>query len=123
MKEYLKMSDVFPEGVLAYHGDEYNGWSIIERPEYGSIDESGDGGFEAKTADYVVHAINSHDELVEINIALLQALKSITQIDWRRTIAGLDRPTDFAERQAALHAFNSAVKIAKEAIKNIEEIK
>ena len=123
MKEYLKMSDVFPEGVSAYHGDEYNGWSIVERPEHGSIDESGDGGFEAKTADYVAHAINSHDELVEINIALLQALKAITQIDWRRTIAGLDRPTDFAEREAALQAFGSAVGIARKAIKNIEEIK
>ena len=77
MEKYLKMSDVFPKGVLAYHGEEYNGWSIIESVGGDSIDESGDGGFESKTADYVAHAINTHDELVAMNKELLAALEHL----------------------------------------------
>lgn len=77
MEKYLKMSDLFEGGVTANHGDEYNGWSVVETSCGLSIDESGDGGFEAMTADYVAHAINSHDELVAMNKELLAALEVI----------------------------------------------
>lgn len=63
MDKYLKMADVFEGGVVANHGGDFNGWSVIETPLGRSIDESGDGGFTQRTADYVSHAINSHDEL------------------------------------------------------------
>ena len=77
MKKYLKMSDLFEGGVTANHGDEYNGWSVVETSCGLSIDESGDGGFEAMTADYVAHAINNHDELVAMNKELLAALEKV----------------------------------------------
>lgn len=77
MKQYLKMADVFEGAVTANHGDNYNGWSVVETSHGLSIDESGDGGFEAKTADYVAHAINSHDELVQMRQDLLEALEAV----------------------------------------------
>ena len=77
MKEYLKMSDVFDGEVVANHGCEFNGWSAVETSLGLSIDESGDGGFNEKTADYVAHAINSHDELVQMSKELLAALESV----------------------------------------------
>lgn len=64
--------------------------------------------------------MKTNEELIETNKILLEALKSITQINWRSTIAGLDRPTDFAERQAALNAFYHAINIAKETINIVE---
>ena len=80
MKKYLKMSDLFEGGVTANHGDEYNGWSVVETSCGLSIDESGDGGFEAMTADYVAHAINNHDELVAMNKELLAALEEAKSV-------------------------------------------
>lgn len=64
-KEYLKMKDVFQQSVYVDSGDHYNGWSIVKHSDGCSIDESSDGGFYEKTADYIAHAINSHDELVD----------------------------------------------------------
>ena len=77
MEKYLKMSDLFEGGVTANHGDEYNGWSVVETSCGLSIDESGDGGFEAMTADYVAHAINTHDELVAMNKELLAVIERV----------------------------------------------
>ena len=56
MKEYLRMSDVFP--VEIYTDDE-SGSLIVD--DDGIILESFSGD---KVADYTLHAINSHDELV-----------------------------------------------------------
>lgn len=56
MKEYLRMSDVFP--VEIYTDDE-SGSLIVD--DDGIILESFSGD---KMADYTLHAINSHDELV-----------------------------------------------------------
>lgn len=56
MKEYLKMKDVFP--VEIYTDDE-SGSLIVD--DDGIILESFSGD---KVADYTLHAINSHDELV-----------------------------------------------------------
>lgn len=64
--------------------------------------------------------MKTNEELIETNKILLEALKSITQIKWRSTLAGLDRPTDFAEREAALLAFYHALDIAKETIQIVE---
>ena len=55
-KEYLKMADVFP--VEIYTDDE-SGSLIVD--DDGIILESFSGD---KIADYTLHAINSHDELV-----------------------------------------------------------
>ena len=57
MKEYLRMRDVFP--VEIYTDDE-SGSLIVD--DDGVILESFSGD---KVADYTLHAINSHDELVE----------------------------------------------------------
>ena len=57
MKEYLRMRDVFP--VEIYTNDE-SGSLIVD--DDGVILESFSGD---KVADYTLHAINSHDELVE----------------------------------------------------------
>ncbi|MGL4757406.1 MAG: hypothetical protein ACRCXB_34055 [Aeromonadaceae bacterium] len=69
MKEYLKMKDVFP--VEIYTDDE-SGSLIVD--DDGIILESFSGD---KVADYTLHAINSHDELVEINKELLSVLENL----------------------------------------------
>ena len=47
---------------------------------------------------------------------LLAALDDITKIKWRDGLAGIDRPTDFAERESAIRALGSAMIIARSAI-------
>lgn len=47
---------------------------------------------------------------------MLSALKDILSINLRDELEGLDRPTDFAERQAAIHALGKAKDIARKAI-------
>lgn len=64
MKEYLKMSDVFPGGVCVGTEEWMNGWFEVRHAGGTSIDESCDGGYSERDANYVAHAINSHDELV-----------------------------------------------------------
>lgn len=64
MKEYLKMSDVFPDGVYVGTEEWMNGWFEVRHVGGSSIDESCDGGYSERDANYVSHAINSHDELV-----------------------------------------------------------
>ena len=65
MKEYLKMSDVFPDGVYVCTEEWMNGWFEVRHVGGSSIDESCDGGYSERDATYVAHAINSHDELVD----------------------------------------------------------
>ena len=64
MKEYLRMSDVFPDGVCVGTEEWMNGWFEVRHAGGTSIDESCDGGYSERDANYVAHAINSHDELV-----------------------------------------------------------
>ena len=64
MKEYLRMSDVFPDGVYVGTEEWMNGWFEVRHVGGSSIDESCDGGYSERDANYVSHAINSHDELV-----------------------------------------------------------
>lgn len=63
MKQYLKMADVFPVEIRT---DDESGSLICD--EDGIILESFSGD---KVADYTLHAINSHDELVQMNQELL----------------------------------------------------
>ena len=69
MKQYLKMVDVFPVEIRT---DDESGSLICD--EDSVILESLSG---AKVADYTLHAINSHDELVEMNKDLLAALEDV----------------------------------------------
>ena len=68
MKDYLKMSDLFTCSVirgLNVHGPSIHG----ENGEFFACTYSND------VADYAAHAINSHDELVQMNQELLAALE------------------------------------------------
>lgn len=110
MEKYLKMSSYFI-GDVSINTD---GQICDDKYFRGSTDIA------EYYYDPICHAINSHDNLVEMNAVLIEALKSIVEINWRSTLAGLDRPTDFAERQAALNAFGKAVEVAKKTIKSVE---
>ena len=94
MKQYLKMSDVFKGKVK--EGLTVNGPSV-----------HGDNhAFYANTADkriavYASHAINSHDELVQMNQELLAALKRVvgdvrTLADHSYGVHGLHQNGDLA---------------------------
>ena len=74
MKEYLKMSDVFPDGVYVGTEEWMNGWFEVRHVGGSSIDESCDGGYSERDANYVAHAINSHDELVALVGDLVAAI-------------------------------------------------
>ena len=67
MKEYLKMADVFLDEMRVI-GDSKNMLAADVGIIIGCY--SGD-----KMAEYVLHAINSHDELVAMNKELLAALE------------------------------------------------
>jgi len=69
MKQYLKMVDVFRDEMRVV-GDSKN----MLADDVGIIIGCYSGD---KMAEYVLHAINSHDELVQINQDLLNALESI----------------------------------------------
>lgn len=47
---------------------------------------------------------------------MLAALEKIAKLKWRDNLRGLDKPTDFADRQAALFALGDAQSIARAAI-------
>ena len=67
MKQYLKMVDVFRDEMLVV-GDSKN----MLADDVGIIIGCYSGD---KMAEYVLHAINSHDELVQMNQDLLEALE------------------------------------------------
>ena len=69
MKQYLKMADVFRDEMRVV-GDSKN----MLADDVGIIIGCYSGD---KMAEYVLHAINSHDELVQMNQALLAALKQV----------------------------------------------
>lgn len=62
---------------------------------------------------------NPIDEIAKLkseHIEMLSALKDILSINWSDGLKGLDRPTDFAERQEAIRALGKAKDIARKAI-------
>lgn len=77
MKEYLKMSDVFPDGVYVGTEEWMNGWFEARHVGGSSIDESCDGGYSERDANYIAHAINSHDGLAAEVDRLREALERI----------------------------------------------
>ena len=74
MKQYLKMADVFDLPV----SDE------VYRVDFAVISDSNNhviGGFGIEgMSSHAVHAINSHDELVQMNQELLAALEGLLDI-------------------------------------------
>ena len=103
MKQYLKMADVFPVEIRT---DDESGSLICDGD--GVILESFSGD---KVADYTLHAINSHDELVQMNQELLAALESV--IEWYDMEADHSIEPDFYKRIAACQASED---MAREAI-------
>ena len=72
MKQYLKMVDVFRDEMRVV-GDSKN----MLADDVGIIIGCYSGD---KMAEYVLHAINSHDELVQMNQELLAALDEISKL-------------------------------------------
>ncbi len=69
MKQYLKMADVIDGFVLT---------SGVRCVTIGGSEQQSSAlilAVDSKTADYTAHAINSHDELVQMNQELLSALE------------------------------------------------
>ena len=69
MKEYLKMADIF--GDIAVKVRDSNGRHVM------CEDILAANCFCTDSANYIAHAINSHDELVQMNQELLEALEVI----------------------------------------------
>ena len=103
MKEYLKMVDVFRDEMRVV-GDSKN----MLADDVGIIIGCYSGD---KMAEYVLHAINSHDELVAINKELLAALESV--IEWYDMEADHSIEPDFYKRMASCEVSED---MAREAI-------
>ena len=103
MKEYLKMVDVFRDEMRVV-GDSKN----MLADDVGIIIGCYSGD---KMAEYVLHAINSHDELVAINKELLAALESV--IEWYDMEADHSIEPDFYKRMASCQVSED---MAREAI-------
>lgn len=78
MSKYLMMADVFKGEVKAKHIDEECIAEIVHGDDSGESWTIEDSRYwmamQHEHASYAAHAINSHDELVEINKELLAAL-------------------------------------------------
>lgn len=103
MKQYLKMVDVFRDEMRVV-GDSKN----MLADDVGIIIGCYSGD---KMAEYVLHAINSHDELVQMNQELLAALESV--IEWYDMEADHSIEPDFYKRMAACQVSED---MAREAI-------
>lgn len=84
MKQYLKMADVFVGEVQAKHIDEEGIAEIVHGEDSGKYWTIEDSRYWMATqyehACYAAHAINSHDELVQMNQELLAALENTWSI-------------------------------------------
>ena len=111
MKEYLKMADVF-RNEMRVVGDSSN----MIADDVGIIIGCYSGD---KMAEYVLHAINSHDKLVEMNQELLAALEGL--LSDMRLRAKLDGDVDSNGcvvlncGNGVLYAANQAIEKAKAA--------
>ena len=103
MKEYLKMVDVFRDEMRVV-GDSKN----MLADDVGIIIGCYSGD---KMAEYVLHAINSHDELVAMNKELLAALEAV--IEWYDMEADHSIEPDFYKRMASCQVSED---MAREAI-------
>ena len=105
MKEYLKMSDVFLDEMRVI-GDSKN----MLADDVGIIIGCYSGD---KMAEYVLHAINSHDELVAMNKELLEALERL--LSDMRLRAKLDGDVD-SNGCVVLNCGNGVLYAANKAI-------
>ena len=103
MKEYLKMADIF--GDIAVKVRDSNGRHVM------CEDILAANCFCADSAKYIVHAINSHDELVTMNKELLEALEAV--IEWYDMKADHSIEPDFYKRMASCQVSED---MAREAI-------
>lgn len=94
MKQYLKMKDVFVHDSV----------EELEQHIYA-------GYMSKRCSEYAAHAINTHDELVQMNKELLVALESV--IEWYDMEADHSIEPDFYKRMAACQVSED---MAREAI-------
>jgi hypothetical protein len=85
MKEYMKMSDVFSGDVFASGCKA--AVSGVDGCKYSDVFISTG----SKEADYIAHAINSHDELVQMNKELLSALEALFHETNQQNLSAADR--------------------------------
>ena len=105
MKQYLKMADVFPSEIYT---DDESGSLIVD--DDGVILESFSGD---KVADYALHAINSHDELVHMLAVMTELVGKINcycHLSGLSAKANSGNPVEswMAEADEALDAIRSA---------------
>lgn len=86
MDKYLKMADAFPAARVG--SKPVKPWADGEYYVFYEMQ-----------AEYAAHAINSHDELVEMNKELLAALEAV--IEWYDMEADHSIEPDFCKRMAA----------------------
>lgn len=103
MKQYLKMADVFGGAEVGIRKDAP---SLVD-----CCGVLAANCLSPKTARHVAHAINSHDELVQMNQELLAALESV--IEWYDMEADHSIEPDFYKRMAACQVSED---MAREAI-------
>ena len=101
MKQYLKMADVFDCEVESDA-------DLMFSDSLGNIADF--SGYKTQCR-YSAHAINSHDELVQMNQELLAALESV--IEWYDMEADHSIEPDFYKRMAACQVSED---MAREAI-------
>lgn len=99
MDKYLKMAGAFDLPVKTRHVHDENGYGFKLMLLH-SVE-----------AEYAAHAINSHDELVQMNQELLAALESV--IEWYDMEADNSIEPDFYKRVAACQVSED---MAREAI-------
>ncbi len=105
MKQYLKMEDVFPSEIYT---DDESGSLIVD--DEGVILESFSGD---KVADYALHAVNSHDELVQmlaVMAELVGKMNCYCHLSGLSAKANSGNPVEswMAEADEALDAIRSA---------------
>ena len=67
-----------------------NGWFEVRHVGGSSIDESCDGGYSERDANYIAHAINSHDELVAEVERLRVQLQYAFMAGWEEGVNGME---------------------------------
>lgn len=113
MSKYLMMADVFKGEVKAKHIDEECIAEIVHGDDSGGSWTIEDSRYwmamQHEHASYAAHAINSHDELVEINKELLDALEMVIS----DKAPGYHDCIDDGEQECAWCVARSAIAKAK----------
>lgn len=102
MKQYLKMADVIDGFVLTSGVRCVTIWGSEQQSSALIL------AVDSKTADYTAHAINSHDELVQMNQELLAALEQSVGLMVHFGDAYGCAPSNYIEYKAATKAISKA---------------